>query len=133
LGASRLHQIKAKQSKAKQSTMDLTQDSKPDSDLFRVLGWCAANDITFTIVVDVAGSFVVQAHCKNTSSEYKINEPYSGPQLGAAVWAALFAVKHGTEHHEQFGFFPPRPTPSPQSGKSPNGTGGGTRQSADSA
>ena len=112
---------------SKQVTMDQTHE--PDPDLFGVLAW-AASDVAFT-VADVGGVLAIQARCNNISSEYKINEPYSGPQLGAAVWAALFAVKHGTEHHERFGFFPPVPTPPPQSGESPSGTDGGKRQSAD--
>jgi hypothetical protein len=109
----------------------LKRNPDPDPDLAAVLAWVAANDATFSIG-NIGGTLVVQARCNNISSEYKINEPYSGPQLGAAVWASLFAVKHGTEYHKRFGFFPPRPTPPPQSGESPSGIDGGERQSANS-
>jgi hypothetical protein len=81
-------------------------EAQLDFDLERTLRWCAANKVSFNVASEV-GLLSVTARCENVSADYVVETPYSAASVGNAVWASLFAVKHGTEFHRRVGFFPP--------------------------
>jgi len=76
-----------------------------DYDLQKVLTWCRDKGVTFK-VSDEGGLLTISAECDNISADYAIEEPFGSLTLGNAMWAALFAVKHGTEFHQRLGFTP---------------------------
>jgi hypothetical protein len=93
-------------------------ETQLDFDLEKTLRWCAENGVTFNVKSEV-GLMSIAARCENVSSDYVVEPPYSAASVGNAMWAALFAVKHGTEFHRRMGYFPPILTKAhkPASGK----------------
>jgi hypothetical protein len=61
--------------------------------------------VTFGVTVNNS-LLMVTARCDNIYAEYEVAPPYDAKSLGDAVWAATYAVKHGTEFHEKHGQFP---------------------------
>lgn len=84
----------------------MENETQLDFDLEKTLKWCAENGVVFSVKSEV-GLMSIAARCENVSSDYVIEQPYSAASVGNAMWAALFAVKHGTEFHRRVGYFPP--------------------------
>lgn len=76
-----------------------------DYDLGKTLDWCAKNLVSFQIT-NTGDVKTVVAQLDNIATQYIIPEN-TPAALGNAVWAALFAVKHGTEFHAKYGQHPP--------------------------
>jgi hypothetical protein len=77
-----------------------------DYDLQRTLKWCEEHGTLFKITAE-DGLLAVSAKCENIYADYVVEPPFNAQSLGNAVWAAIFAVKHGTEFHKKFGHYPP--------------------------
>jgi hypothetical protein len=78
-----------------------------DHDLPSVLAWCAKNEVNFKIT-NRDGPLAITAQHGAIRSEYHIGDGDVGSEaVGQAVWAALFAVQHGSEFNTQFGIYPP--------------------------
>jgi hypothetical protein len=94
-----------------------------DHDLPEVLAWCAKNEVNFKIT-NRDGPLAITAQNGAIRAEYHIGDGDVGPEaVGQAVWAALFAVQHGSEFNAQFGSYPPV-----KEGDSRNKSGGGEVQ-----
>lgn len=77
-----------------------------DYDLGKTLKWCAENEVTFKVTYET-GKPAITAKCGFVFAQYLVDEPLDAGAVGNAVWASLFAVKHGTQFHERYGHYPP--------------------------
>lgn len=75
-------------------------------DLKKTLEWCAANEVSFKIVVE-DGFLAVSGRRQNLSATYPIGEPFGPTTVGQAIYAALYSVERGSKFHAEFGDFPP--------------------------
>lgn len=94
----------------------MSDELQVDYNLQKTLEWCAENEVVFGVTNEV-GIITITARNKNIYAEYAVDEPYDARALGNAAWAALYAVKHGSQFHERFGHYPPvggGATPNPE-------------------
>ena len=87
--------------------MQPDQNETPEYDLTKTLEWCADNEVFFQIT-NHSGVMAITARRDNIFAEYTIHRT-DAEDVGRAVWAALFAVKTGTEFHGRYGHYPPAP------------------------
>jgi hypothetical protein len=85
----------------------------------KTLEWCAANEVSFKVIVK-DGGMAVTGRRRNIASIYDIREPFGPEEVGQAVYAALFAVERGTKFHAEFGDLPPDRGAAVGSGKDGN-------------
>ncbi|MHC4299390.1 MAG: hypothetical protein ACYS7Y_19105 [Planctomycetota bacterium] len=76
------------------------------TDNSQLLKWCADNGIHIKIV-DSDGTLLVTAVNRNISAAYAVHPPVGHAALGTALWAAIRAVRDGTEHEASLRGNPP--------------------------